>query len=152
MIELCAQSGVALTFVPPIKGTRAYGATRWLTPRKALIELSLRGKTDDHLWFTFFHEAAHILKHGKRRAFIEGLEEHNAQEEEADAFATDFLIPRAEYNEFLEEGVFTKSAIGCFAREVGIAPGIVVGRLQHDKHLDYSRYNNLKVRYRWTSQ
>ena len=31
--------------------------------------LAERGKSDDLLWFTFFHEAGHILLHGKRDVF-----------------------------------------------------------------------------------
>ena len=69
--DLCRAAGVALVFVPEPPATRAYGATRWITSSKAILQLSLRGKTDDFLWFTFFHETAHILKHGKRDVFIE---------------------------------------------------------------------------------
>jgi len=83
MVKLCAEAGVAVTFVPELTGTRVYGVTRWLNPNKALIQLSLRGKSDDHLWFTFFHEAGHILYHGKREVFIEekGKLESKAEQE-----------------------------------------------------------------------
>ena len=74
MKSLCAEAGVAVVLVPEVPGTRAYGATCWLTPEKAILQLSLRGKAEDFLWFTIFHEAAHILKHGKREVFIESLE------------------------------------------------------------------------------
>ena len=72
--KLCAEGGVAIAFAPELPGTRVYGATRWLKATKALIQMSLRGKTDDHLWFTFFHEAGHILLHGKDELFIEATE------------------------------------------------------------------------------
>src|SRR3712207_2277339 len=49
MISLCAGAGVALVFIPEMKGCPASGAARWLTPEKAIIQLSLRFKTDDHL-------------------------------------------------------------------------------------------------------
>ncbi len=79
--ERCAGGGVAVAIVPPLAGVRAYGATRWLHSTKALIQLSLRGKTDDHLWFTFFHEAGHVLKHGKRAVFMEDGECGNLEKE-----------------------------------------------------------------------
>jgi addiction module HigA family antidote len=69
--EICARSGVAVVFVRQLPRSRVSGATRWLSPTKAIIQLSLRYRTDDHLWFTFFHEAGHILLHGKRDVFIE---------------------------------------------------------------------------------
>ena len=151
MTQMCAESGVALAFVPEIKGSAVYGAARWLNPGNALMQLSLRGKTDDHLWFTFFHEAAHILLHGKTSVFIEGLTGRSRIEDEADNFAKNQLIPKARYNQFVRMGSFAKNDIRLFARTIGIAPGIVVGRLQHDGNLDFRYCNDLKVRYSWQS-
>ena len=68
---LCAHAGVAVVFVQELPNTGISGSTQWLTPTKALVQLSLRYKTDDQLWFTFFHEAGHILAHGKRQVFLE---------------------------------------------------------------------------------
>jgi uncharacterized protein DUF955 len=96
LVELCASAGVAVVFVGEIGKTRASGAARWLTPTKALIQLSLRHKTDDHLWFSFFHEAAHILLHSKEATFITGTdgEANETMEGEAKRFAANQLIPR----------------------------------------------------------
>ena len=154
MTELCAQAGVAVIFVPEITGTRTCGATRWLTPTKAMIMLSLRYKTDDHLWFTFFHEAAHILLHGKREVFLEDddevSEDVRAKEEEADRFASDFLIPPEAFRRFHPRGAhISHEDIIEFAQQLGIAPGIVVGRLQHDGIVPPHNFNQLKRRYRW---
>ncbi|MEJ8548140.1 HigA family addiction module antitoxin [Brevibacillus borstelensis] len=149
MVELCAEAGVCVVFVPEIPRCRVNGATRWLTPTKALIQLSLRYKTDDHLWFTFFHEAGHILLHGKKGYFLEVADNHNDQEDEANKFAADFLIPHDSYKTFLK-GKITKSRVISFANQVGIAPGIIVGRLQHDGYLSYRFFNDLKVRLVWS--
>ena len=155
MKTLCEEAGVSVVFVPELPGTRVYGATRWLASNKALIQLSLRGKTDDHLWFTFFHEAGHILLHGKRDVFIEAKGEGcretdtNDKEYQADKFSQDFLIPSEKYQVFKENGEFSLLAIKQFANELGIAPGIVVGRLQHDKVIPFSKVNNLKKRFRF---
>ncbi len=151
--KLCAEAGVAVVFVPELRNSTASGATRWLSPKHACIQLSLRYKTNDHLWFTFFHEAAHILKHGKKEVFLEvasGSPE-GEKEMEANSWAGDFLIPRAAYSQFASAGKrrYTKTEIRHFAASVGIAPGIVVGRLQHDKYLDFKYCNDLKEKYRW---
>ena len=152
--ELCRSAGIALVFIPELPATRAHGATRWLTPHKAILQLSLRGKTDDFLWFTFFHEAAHIVKHGKRDVFIEALngttdEETRRKEQEADTFASDFLIPKKALNEFRHQGKFTTQTIQRFAAQLSIAPGIIVGRLQHEKLLPFTHLNALKRRFRF---
>lgn len=148
--DWCAPAGVVVLFVPELPKSRASGATRWVTPDKALIQLSLRYRTNDHLWFTFFHEAAHILLHGKRLIFIEANGSNGAEEEaQANAWAADWLIPPAEYARFTAQRHFSDSAIRKFARQIDIAPGIVVGRLQHDGLIKHSQLNHLKVRLGW---
>lgn len=146
--RLCANAGVAVVFIPEIPMMRVCGATLWLNPHKALIQLSLRYKTDDHFWFAFFHEAGHILLHGKRDVFLEikDGESTNNKEEEANNFAANLLISPAKWKQFKESSYHTKEAIKKFAREIGIAPGIVVGRLQYEGKLPYSQYNDLKQR------
>lgn len=150
LIDLCARSGIAAVFVRELPKVRVCGATRWLSPNKALLQLSLRYKSNDQLWFSFFHEAGHILRHGKREAFIDEFgEEGDDKEEEADAFARDTLIPSAHFGRFTSRKNITRETIQEFARDVGVAPGIVVGRLQHDGHVEYKHFNDLKVWYRW---
>jgi addiction module HigA family antidote len=146
---LCAQAGVAVVIVPELPRTRVCGATRWLAPTKALIQLSLRYKTDDQFWFTFFHEAAHILLHGKRSAFIdEDAAVDDAQEHEANAFARDLLIQPADLARLRarRKGYYSADLVKRFAAEIGIAPGIVVGRLQHNNELPRTHLNGLKRR------
>ena len=121
-----------------------------MTPNKALLQVNLRYKKDDQLWFSFFHEAGHILKHGKREIFIEDDGDQDGKEEEAHRFAADFLIPPAEYRRFRPRAIhYSKAEIREFAVRLGIAPGIVVGRLQHDGKLPPQNCNDLKRTLRW---
>lgn len=149
MVDLMASAGVALVFINELPSTHLSGATKWLSANKAMMALSLRYKTDDHLWFTFFHEAAHLKLHSKKLAFIDGTdrETQDQQEEEADQFATNHLIPQRIYNRFTGKDIFTAASIRELAGELGIAPGIIVGRLQHDKYLDWGKLNYLKCRF-----
>jgi HTH-type transcriptional regulator/antitoxin HigA len=143
MRDICAACGVAVVFVQELSGSRASGVARWLTPSKALIQLSFRYRTDDHLWFTFFHEIAHILRHGKTDVWIEATSSpDNPREAEADSFSRDILIPPASASEL--PSLKTLDDVQRYAARIGIAPGIVVGRLQHDKLWPYSQGNDLK--------
>ena len=151
-VKLCAKTGVAVVFVHELRKLRTNGATRWLNQNKALIQLSLLYKTDDHLWFTFFHEAGHILLHGKRDIFLEEANQTNDKEDEANRFAADWLIPPSAYRELHPGGShFSKAEISEFAKSIGIAPGIVVGRLQHDGRIPMQNCNDLKRKLRWAS-
>lgn len=152
LVRLCALVGVAVVFVPELPKTGVSGATRWLRADKAIIQLSLRYKTDDQLWFTFFHEAGHVLLHGKRGVFLdtEGATSTDDKEQEADTFARDQLIPASAWESYVKNGDRrSKTGIEAFARTVGIAPGIIVGRLQHEKLLPYTHCNDLKRPLAW---
>jgi HTH-type transcriptional regulator / antitoxin HigA len=151
LVELCASSGVAVVFVPELPGIGVYGATKWMGD-KAVVQLSLRNKSNDQMWFNFFHEAGHILLHGRKAVFIEEKGLRGKQESEADDFACNKLIPLRDYTDFVATRQFTVAEIEAFAAEVGIAPGIVVGRLQHDELLPYNKGNKLKVFYPWSDE
>jgi HTH-type transcriptional regulator/antitoxin HigA len=146
--RLCAQAGVAVVFVREIPGAGISGATRWLSAEKAMVLLSLRYKRDDQLWFTFFHEAGHILLHGKKAVFLEGEGQtgRDEKEREADRFAADILIPPRDAAQV--PYLNSKAAIVEFAESIGVSPGIVAGRWQHETQ-QYSRFQNLKRKLEW---
>lgn len=145
LVSRCAEAGVALVFLPEPTGARCSGAARWFRNRY-IVQLSLRHKSDDHLWFSFFHELGHVLLHDRSEIFIEGLAagpEAQAKEDQADTFARTLLIPE-EFTGRLAQLRSLPSMVA-FARELGIAPGIVVGRLQRERN-DFSFGNQLKKR------
>jgi plasmid maintenance system antidote protein VapI len=148
LTRACAANGVAVVFVPTPPGCGASGCTRWLTPDRAVLVLSMKHRTNDHLWFTFFHEAGHVLLHSKKQAFLEGLSGLDPTlEQEADTFSADLLIPPAFRGELA--GLRGEAQIRAFAERIGVHPGIIVGRMQHDGLLRRGYLNHLKVRYRW---
>ena len=151
--QLCNEAGVALAPIEPFRGTALSGAAWWLNRRKAVIALSARHKTDDHLWFSLFHESAHILLHSKKAVFIDGTQAGGKVadiETQADQWASDFFVSPSQWERFRVFDSYSESYIGQFAEEQGIAPGIVVGRLQHEGRLSWgTRLNKLKVRLEW---
>ncbi len=147
MQELCQSAGVIFVLVPSIPTARTSGVARWLN-HCALIQLSLYGKTNDKFWFNFFHEAAHILLHGNQKKCIfldNGVQDdelQSQQEQEADQWAREFLIP-SEYDAELLS-LKSKKSVELFAKKVGIHPAIVVGRLQHEGRVKMHFMNSLK--------
>ena len=144
LVQMCADVGVAVVAEPEIQGARINGAARWLTPDKALVQLSLRHKWNDIFWFTFFHEIGHLLLHSKKDTFINDPDIHSGVEQEADGFASQLLIKRKHEAEL--GTLATHADVKRFAKRIGVAPGIVVGRLQYEKRWPYSRGNDLKQR------
>jgi HTH-type transcriptional regulator/antitoxin HigA len=150
---LCAEAGVVVVLTPEFKGIHLSGATRWIAGR-AVIQLSVRHKTDDQFWFSFFHEAGHILRATRRQEFIDGADHDvaasaDADEEEANDFARDSLLPPHDFQVFLDHADFSASAIRSFAQAQRVSPGIVVGRLQRDRLLPRSHLNDLKRQIDW---
>ena len=150
--RLCNETGVALALVRPLPKTALSGAARWLSPRKAVIQLTARHKSDDHLWFSFFHEAAHILLHSKKGIFVdEANGDDDGLEAEANEWASNILIPKSAWEQFVATSPRSAHVVTAFAEEQGIAPGIVVGMLQHKGFLPWTHLNGLKVRLAWKS-
>jgi Zn-dependent peptidase ImmA (M78 family) len=81
--------------------------------------------------------------------FIDDGKESDGKEAEANAFAANLLVPPATYDRLRATGPLTEAAVLRASREVGVAPGIIVGRLQHDGLLKYDQMNHLKERFAW---
>lgn len=146
---ICAQCGVAVAIVPTLSGCPASGAAMFLSPNRAMIMLSFRYLSDDHFWFTFFHEAAHLLLHGNKGLFVEIDENNHADEEnEANEFASEILIPK-EYYSRLYKSAANHKLILKLASDLDVSPGIIVGQLQHRKRIGFEKFNQLKRRYNW---
>lgn len=129
MKQLCAQAGVALALVREMKKVPWSGATKWLTPSKAMILLCLRGKGEDKFWFSFFHEAGHILHDSKKDLLINDGSHDDPREERANQFASDLLIPQ-KFNSRISS-LKSRAEVVLLAEDLGIAPGIVAGRYQY---------------------
>jgi HTH-type transcriptional regulator/antitoxin HigA len=146
LIEECKSAGVTVVFIKELPGTRVHGAVRWVgdTP---VIQLSCRYKVEDIFWFSFFHEAGHVILHGKRDVFLEDDGRSGEKEQEADAFATAHLIPDSPWRKFTNARNFSEASVRAFAESLGLPAGIIVGRLQHEKKIHPSRLNYLRRRF-----
>ena len=148
---LLAVCGVALVVIPHFPKTYTTGATFWIGKAKAVVMMSLRGSWSDIFWFSLLHEIGHILRHDKRLTFLENSSTNPLyvkQEEEADCFAQETILPTKNYDKFIKNRDFSSSAIKRFADEVRVSAGIVTGRLQHDKKLLHTT-NHHRIRYKW---
>jgi len=149
LVRRCAACGVAVVVQRSPQLCRASGVVRFLSPTRPMILLSVRYLSDDHFWFTFFHESGHLVLHGDRCVFLEGDDTlTNDEEAEASAFASDVLIPPEHQAEMLRLPLNGREVVR-FARKVGVSPGIVVGQLQHHGRFRRNQMNNLKRRYTW---
>lgn len=144
-----AEAGVALVFVPLFKGVHFNGVSKWISPNKALIIMNIKGKAEDKFWFSLFHEAGHLLKHSKKQMYLSEEYIDSQEEQEADGFAAEFLIP-AKYNERIA-AVKSEADIKILARELDLSLGVVVGRY-HLLTKKWSFYKHLIRKLEWKEE
>ena len=151
--EICADAGVAVVVVPNLPKAGVNGATRWIRRDRALVQLSLRYKWLDIFWFTFFHEASHVLGGYSRNVVIhaDGAHAKSEIERQADQFAANILIPPEDWGAFTDAGDFSRRAVLGLSTNAGTHPAIVVGRLQHERRIPSNRLNDLRPRFDGTA-
>ncbi len=140
--DVLANCGIALVFLPHLKGSFLHGAT-FQDGKKIVVGLTARGKDADRFWFSLFHELAHIiLGHIGKTGGTTDLDD-----KAADQWAGDILLPPKSFVAFKNRRDYSERSVLSYAQEQGIAPGIVVGRLQREGTIKYSSLNNLKEQY-----
>jgi HTH-type transcriptional regulator / antitoxin HigA len=150
--QLCATAGVAVVVVRAPSGCTISGAARLLSEGFGIIGLTARHLTSDHLWFTFFHEATHLLLNPSLDAYVDELSIRTSDpaEKAVDDFAARMLVSESGLK-MVETVSLNVQSIVRLARELRIAPGIVVGQLQFRQRIGYgSSLNHLKRHYRWS--
>lgn len=143
---ICARCGVAVVFTQNLPKAPISGATRWFHT-KPIIQLSGRFRTNDHFWFTFFHEAAHLILHGKKDIFlenVEGTEIDQAKEEEANAFAAKILLTENQLQQIINATPLNEEMIYEFANKFRTPAGVIIGRLQHLKLIPFHIGNGFR--------
>lgn len=141
--NICSETGVKVVHTPCINKAPICGSTRWIG-NNPLIQLSGRYKRNDIFWFTFFHEAGHILLHGKKDIFLEKVDysdKDQVKETEADEFACKWTLTENEEAEILRAAPLDEGCIRDFAKQFNTHPAIIIGRLQHKKLIPYSLGN-----------
>ncbi len=142
MKKCLADCGVALVFLPHLKGSFLQGAT-FMDGNKIVVGLTARGKDADKFWFSLFHELAHIVLGHVGQA--NGTSDDD--EEAANNWSGDTLIDKDDFAVFQRSKNYSEASVVRFADQQGIAPGIVVGRMQLEGMIKYSMLNNLKEKY-----
>jgi HTH-type transcriptional regulator / antitoxin HigA len=148
LVQAGAECGVAILLVPGFKGFPVSGVTRWVgnTPH---LQISLRYKNEGSFWFSVFHEIGHVLLHGRRKVFIEGVGNSSVEEKEANQFARSQLLTDSSFDELAAHAKISRKIILDAAGQAGISPGIVVGILQHAEIIPYNKHQNMIRKMTW---
>ncbi len=143
--EAFKEAGVIFVILPNISGSKINGATKKVG-NNIMLMVNDRRLNSDTFWFTLFHEIGHIMNGDYGISFDS---ETGEQEEIADKYAEDMLIPREQYEQFIDKNRFDAQTIRAFARIINRAPEIVLGRLMNDKKVDYSDCTQYGFRHRY---
>ena len=150
--KLFSECGISFKVMKNFTGAPVQGFIKKTSEGRLLLCMTIRQHFADIFWFTLFHEIGHIINGDIKNKFIDFTNYDSIEEEKANNFARNTLIPDAIFNEFCNEGIFTENRIIEFSQECEVPPFIVVGRLQKEKFLDWRDYYHLKARYIWSDK
>jgi addiction module HigA family antidote len=143
---ICLEAGVKVVYTPCLKGASLHGSTRWLADTP-LVQMSAKYAKNDIFWFTFFHELAHIIKHGKKYISLENEVDYDpesiVEEQEADDFAIKWTFSKEQEEEVLRHRPLQEKEIVAFAKKFNTHPAMIIGRFHHKKLLPFNVGNNL---------
>lgn len=142
--ELLADCGAVLICEPHIQDSYLHGAT-FREGNKIVVGIAIRGRDADRFWFSLFHELGHIVL-GHINSNEKSGEEMEA---EVNRFAEDALIPRRDWEGFVQLEQINVPGILNLSKKADIPAGIVVGRLQKAKYVGFDEFNELKEKYDW---
>ena len=138
-------AGVIFVILHNISGSKTNGATKKIG-ENILLMVNDRRLNADSFWFTLFHEIGHIINGDYGISFEK---EKGEREEAADKYAQDSLIPAEQYKDFVKNARFDIQSIREFADRIDRDPGIVLGRLQNDKKVDYDDWTLKPLRHKY---
>lgn len=138
-------AGVILVILPNISGSRTNGATKKIGDNIMLM-VNDRRLNADTFWFTLFHEIGHIMNGDFGISFEK---ETGEQEDAANKYAQDKLIPPELYLDFISQNSFDIQSIRRFAKQIDRDPGIVLGRLQNDRKVGFDDWNLNPLRHKY---
>lgn len=139
------EAGVIFVIMPNISGSKTNGATKKIG-ENIMLMVNDRRLNADTFWFTLFHEIGHIVNGDYGISFEK---ETGELEDAANRFAEDNLIPRDMYQEFVEQGQFDLQSIKTFATKIDRDPGIVLGRLQNERKVDFGDWTMKSLRHKY---
>jgi plasmid maintenance system antidote protein VapI len=137
--ELCAEAGVKIIYIPCLPKAPISGSSRWIN-NSPIIQLSARYGQNDRFWFTFFHEAGHILLHGTKYISLENIDFTEAEldkEKEADEYSEQWTFSLEQEKEVLEKPHLSEEDIVSFAKKFNTHPAMIIGRFHHKQLLPY---------------
>lgn len=141
-----AALGVHLVIVPALSHSYMDGAVFYAGANPVIL-LTLRYDRVDNFWFTLTHEVAHLVANHRGVHIDSNLEKpsDDAAEQAADKLAGEWLLDTATYERFLSGSghYFSRESIASYAGSVSRHPGIVVGRLHHQKKVPYSHLRGM---------
>lgn len=143
--EAFCKVGVIFVILPNISGSKINGATKKVGNNIMLL-VNDRRLNSDTFWFTLFHEIGHIMNGDYGISFDS---ESGEQEEIADKYAEDMLIPCDQYQQFIAENRFDIQSIRRFANRIDRDPGIVLGRLMNDGKVSYDDWSLNPLRHKY---
>lgn len=137
-----ASCGIATVFLPAYGKTIMHGVT-FYDGKKIILGLTVDKESADIFWLNLFCELAHII--------LGHLEKNNRflieNKKEAEEYSENVLIPKKDFETYIDNGHLTRESIVEFAKKEGIEPSIVLSMLQKGGYVKKGSYKSLIKQY-----
>ena len=143
-LEYLHRHGIALVIKRHLPKTYLDGAAMRTIEETPVVGMTLRYDRIDNFWFCLLHELAHIGRHMTGNGddlFVDDLslrphdhEDDDVKEAEADAWAQNALIPHELWEVHAASVEPTAENVISLAREAGVHPAVVAGRIRYEQH------------------
>lgn len=146
-VDYLRSAGIALVVERHLPGTLLDGAALCSLACHGVVALTLRHDRLDNFWFTLAHEIAHLKFHVGRDEFAVIFDDidapaGSAQEEEADLFAQETLLPSEQWAVSVSRYTRNEKAVMIDAQRFGVGTAIIAGRIRREAQ-DYTLLRNL---------
>ena len=152
LTDLFAHYGIDFSILHNFRGAPVHGYIDRKEDGSYQMVTTIRGAYADIFWFSVFHELGHIVNGDLSRpgSFIDANEtEDQEREDAANQFASEALLNPSSYATFVQNGSYSMPSIKSFAQTQNVPPYVVIGRLQKDGKIPWSRFVSYKPRYKW---
>ena len=144
--EKLSEAGIGLVIEPQLPKCGLDGAAMIVNSRP-IVGMTIRYDRIDSFWYTLMHELGHVVLHldDSDQQFFDDMDARDelaSFEREADAFASETLVPKAAWETSAARLLPSKEAALLLANDLHIHPAIVAGRIRYERK-KYTFVNDL---------
>lgn len=147
LTEIFSECGIIFQVSKSFTGAPIQGFIKKIN-NNVMLTMTIRGAFADIFWFSLFHEIGHLINGDFDTQLIDYISNNSEKEILADSFASNTLIDKEQFKQFINKKDYSKNAIINLSRNNNVQPFIAVGRVEKELN-DYKLLSEMRLKYKW---